>query len=467
MNREQIVACAALVVLAIAPACHPRAGAGAVRPLRADEAEIAVYLEPFPATPLVLEFDSVAAARREGAPVPLEVKLPVASSETAPRQRLLAVGRLPAGSFTALLVGVRRARVASGDLALPGGPVVTVPIDLVASPGRGEVILVGLRDAAVADRALLDPAALVGRRPERPAPPLLGLCSVQDLESVMVFDRRARGVVGLLPTLPDPREVALDEARQVAYVASAGGNRIHAFDLATFEELAPTRLRVGDRPVSLGLSPDGTTLVVAESGSESLSFVDPLGGQEQQRVAVHGEPVQVVLDRTGLRAFVVLRSEAAVAMVDVAARTVVRTIPVEEQPVRALVSPAGDRLIVAHALAPFLTVYALPAGTPLQRIFAGPGVKALLREPATGLLVVAASDARLQLYDDARLLPVGSVDLPAAATRLAADRAEGTLLALMPTRGSVAVVDVRSRRVRAEIEVGPGPRELAVPGTER
>lgn len=472
---RRLAACAVLAVaVALGPGCRPRAAA-AQRPPRGEEAELAVYLQPLPPSPLSLDLASIAVVRRDGPPVPLALRLHDVSSATANRQRLLAAGRIPAGMYAGLLVGVRRARLAMGDLAVPEEPV-SVPVEFSAPAGRGQVLFVALRPGgAISAGAVLSSSPFAAERPDRPAAPLLGLASVDELESVAVLDRRAHRVVGLLPTAPEPQEIAVDDVRQIAYVASAGGNRIQAFDLATFDELVPTRLRIGDRPLSLGLVPDGTLLVVANSGSESVSLVDPLSGEERQRIDLRGEPIQVVIDRAGLRAFVVLRRAAAVAIVGLGGDlsfgaipgAAIRTIPVEEQPARALVSPAGDQLTVAYAHAPFITVYSLPGGASLGRIFTGPGVSALLRDPATGWLVVASSDARLQVYDPGTLLPVYSIPLPAPASRLAIDAVEGALLALMPGRGSVAVIDLRSRRLRAEVDVGPGTRELALVGAAR
>lgn len=466
----------ALAICAMAAGCHPRTASAPARPPRGEEAELAVYLRPVPPSTLVLEIASVAIARREGPPVPLDVKLGEISIGTASRERLFAAGRIPTGRYTGLLVGIRKARLPAGDLAVPDA-VVTVPIDIQAGAGRGLVVAVALSEGAAASRAVLDASPFAAERPQIPPAPILALASTDELDAVAVLDRRAHRVVGLLPTAPGPREIALDDARQVAYVASARGNRIQAFDLGTLDELVSTRLRLGDVPSSLGLVPDGTQLVVANSGAEAVSLVDPLGGQERQRIELRGEPVQVVLDRPGLRAFVVLRRAAAVSMInlgsDPALGTIpgtgagIRTIPVEEQPVRALVSAKGDRLTVAYAHAPYLTVYALPGGTPVGRIFAGPGVTTLMQDPATGVLYVSSSDARVQLFDPSTLLPIDAIPLPAPATRLALDAAEAAVLALMPARGSIAVIDLRSRRVRAEIEVGPGTREFALVGAVR
>jgi len=348
-------------------------------------------------------------------------------------------------------------------LLLPEGPL-RIPVSFLVGAGRGQVVRLRLRSDAVVAGALLAPVPFEAAPAERPSALLLGLCPSTSLDAVVVFDRRAHGLVGLLPTAAEPVGVVVDAARQVAYVASAGADRIQAFDLATFDELEPTRLRAGDRPAALALTPDGSLLAVANAGSESLALVDPRSGDELARLPLGAEPSWLTLDRAGLRAFVVSRRSASVTVVDLAARTVGRAIQVEPEPVRVLVSPAGDRLVVASAHAPYLTVHSLPDGALTGRLFAGPGAGALAREPRSGLLLVAGGDARIQLFDPDSLLPVGSIPLPAPAARLAIDDAEGALLALLPATGEVAVIDLASRRLRARVDVGPGAADLALVG---
>ncbi len=68
-------------------------------------------------------------------------------------------------------------------------------------------------------------------------------------------------------------DMVLDTVRQRLYIANAGLNRVEVFDIKTKKLLAP--IAVGQLPRSLALSPDGSLLYVANSGSEAISIVDP------------------------------------------------------------------------------------------------------------------------------------------------------------------------------------------------
>jgi len=457
--------------LALAAACAGCALRAAVPtgppPRQPGDADLAVLLDPPPTGAPSVELAGIGAVGEDGTVTPLALLPRPAAAAGEPRPRLLAVGRVPHGRFAALqLQAVRGTLAGTGTpsaLLLPEGPL-RIPAGFQVAAGRGQVVRLRLRADAVVDGALLSPVPFTAAPAERPSALLLGLCPSSALDAVAVLDRRAHALVGLLPTGPRPTGVAVDTARQVAYVASAGADQVQAFDLATFDELEPTRLRAGDRPAALALTPDGTLLVVANAGSETLALVDPRSGDELERIPLTAEPSWLALDRPGLRAFVVSRRGGSVTVVDLKARAVGRVIAVEPDPVRLLVSPAGDQLLVASAHAPYLTVHSLPDGALAGRLFAGPGVGALARDPRSGLLLVAGSDARVQLFDPGSLLPVGAIPLPGPASRLAIDDAEGALLALLPATGEVAVVDLASRRLRARIDVGPGVVDLGLVG---
>ncbi|MEZ5352327.1 MAG: hypothetical protein R2762_06785 [Bryobacteraceae bacterium] len=67
-------------------------------------------------------------------------------------------------------------------------------------------------------------------------------------------------------------DMVQDTTRRRIYIANSGLNRVEVFDERTHTMLAP--IKVGQLPRSLALTPDGSTLYVANSGSESISVID-------------------------------------------------------------------------------------------------------------------------------------------------------------------------------------------------
>ena len=87
----------------------------------------------------------------------------------------------------------------------------------------------------------------------------------------------ARGNLVPIRTSLSPSEgltdVVFDSVRQRLYIANSGMNRIEVFDVRQRRLLTP--LKVGQLPRTLAMSPDNSTLFVANSGSELVSIIDP------------------------------------------------------------------------------------------------------------------------------------------------------------------------------------------------
>ncbi len=76
-----------------------------------------------------------------------------------------------------------------------------------------------------------------------------------------------------IATTPQLNDLIYDAPRNRIYIANSGLNRVEVYDIASQQFLTP--VKVGQLPISLALTPDGTALYVANSGGESISIVDP------------------------------------------------------------------------------------------------------------------------------------------------------------------------------------------------
>src|SRR5574342_158506 len=90
--------------------------------LRTDLGALYVYLDPLPAAAarLRVTLASAVAVGAEGDPIPLELRVRELDGRTAGRQRLLAAGRVPPGSYRGIALTVEGAwlRGEEGEAAL-------------------------------------------------------------------------------------------------------------------------------------------------------------------------------------------------------------------------------------------------------------------------------------------------------------------------------------------------------------
>jgi DNA-binding beta-propeller fold protein YncE len=468
MNR--LVAAACLLPLAACQAAVSRLrGLG---PLET-EGEVYLYLEPYPrgSERLAFALESSAAVASNGAVVPLELSLAEVSASSAPSQRLLAWGRLPPGAYGGFLLKVRRATLESegavSDLLVPAEP---ARVDAAFAVVRRKATLLWLwfrPEDSVRKGFAFAPVFSAGV-PEAPLSDLVGYCSNTGWDNLTVFDKRARKVVGVLPTGRGPAGIAMDPARRRAYVALSEEDQVAVLDVQSGEEIARIPLRPGDGPQELGLTPDGRLLLAVNARSGTAAFLDPAAAMELSRVRTGDEPASLVIDRSGRRAYVLNRRSATLTVLDLANRAVVTTAGTDPEPLRARLDRTGTRLYLVAAGSPYLTVFSLPDLSVWKRVLVGLGAGALEVDPRTDFVYVGGRDEdQLRVFDPASLLPMRRFELPGPAALTAIDDANDVIFSVVPSRRLVGANDLVSSRSLSPIEVGEDPYQVALAGERR
>lgn len=99
---------------------------------------------------------------------------------------------------------------------------------------------------------------------------------------------------------------------------------------------------------AIAITDDGSRLLVVNPDSNTLTVMDPVGGQKLAELAVGTDPRTVALEgRT--RAFVANRGSNTVSVVNLQDLTVVATIPVGQQPYGVVVAPEDTFVFVANS----------------------------------------------------------------------------------------------------------------------
>jgi len=99
-----------------------------MKPPLKGEGEVYLYIEPFPQEAERLRFflDAIFAVKDDGTAVPLTLSIGEFRNDDMKRQRILASGRLPQGSYSGLSFVVKRALLkgeeGEGDLLVPKQP---------------------------------------------------------------------------------------------------------------------------------------------------------------------------------------------------------------------------------------------------------------------------------------------------------------------------------------------------------
>ncbi len=428
-----------------------------------------LYLQPLApgTTTLTFSIASVSAVSGSGSEFPLTVRLKAVGPAEAGRQRLLASGRLPAGSYAGFLFRVKQANVKGerGDVALtlPETPV-RLDVPFSVGPPLAPVIWLEFRHLESLTSAGGFRPVFSASTPSRPIPARAGFVTNAGSNSITVFEKSLGQAVAVIDTCAGPSGMALDQRRRRLYVACAKDDEIQAIDVATGEVVERARVSPGDRPRELALTPNGLTLVSANNGSNSVSFFDAGSLTRQERINVGSGPGSVLIEPSGRRAFVFNTLSSSVSVLDIATRSLAATISTDSAPLRGRFNGSGDRLYIIHERSPYMTVVDPRQLAAVSRTRLRIGVSAIEVDTVRGLVCIGGGDTAIEFYDPNALMPLYSMRIRAGVAFLAIDAEESALYMVSPDTRILIVGRLGDRKVVSEIDVGDSPYSVAVMG---
>jgi YVTN family beta-propeller protein len=450
------------LVLALCLMVPPVAGAA--------DGGVYLYLQPLPpdAARLTFSMVSVSAVTGSGTEYPLAVSLKVAGPADTGKQRLLASGRLPTGSYAGFIFKVKQAGL-KGDrgevpLAVPDTPVRLDAPFAVGSPQAAVVWLVLKYQESVTTEAGFSPV-FSAVAPSRPIAARAGFVTNSGSNTITVFDKGLAQAAAVIDTCAGPAGMALDQRRRRLYVACPKDDEIQAIDVVSGDILERSRVSPGDRPREVALTPDGSTLVSVNPGSNSVSFFDAVSLTRQERVNVGSGPGSILVGPTGQRAFVLNALSSSVSVIDIASRRLVATVSTDSAPLRGAFNGRGDRLYVIHDRSPYMTVLDPQQLTLVTRARLRIGVSAIAVDTVRGLVCIGgSSDTTIEFYDPNALMPIYAMKTRAGVSYLAVDAEDNRLYMVSATTQSLIVGRLADRKVASEIDVGDSPYCVAVMG---
>lgn len=462
--------CALLVLPALAMAACAAARGPETRPALENEGALFVYLEPLPQDAAGLSFAvrSVSAIRDDGAGMPLVVQLRDVGMRSAGRERLLAWGALSPGAYAAVALELASASLRgardTAELQAPEAPVrVEIPFSVARRRAAVLTLRLHFRDSVSAE-GRFEPA-LSAAMPDKLAEGLLGLATASGANTVTIFDKTTGAVSAVVPTGRQPRGLAVDPASRRAYVTIEDDDAIEVIDLLQPAVIDRLRLTAGDRPADAVLTGDGSRLLVVDSGSDTVSFVDPRSLFEIRRVPVGNGPSSVALDPQGRRAYVFNTLADSITVLDVVSGAVVANLATDAGPLRGAFNRAGDRLFVIQESSSNLLVLDPSSLSVVQRVYVGLGATALKVDTRTDRIFVGRrGTAAVDIYDPFSLLPVDSIPAGGDVSYLTLDGERNDLGLVLRDGGEVALVRNVGHAEFARVDVGDAPARVAFMG---
>ena len=459
---KRVIACLMAVVLAAVTGCQARAEQ--LRPALAEDGEIYFYMEPFPpgADRLSFSLEGIYAVAGDGTLVPLGLRMARFSFKFDSRQRLAAWGVLPPGRYKGLAFKVRnasleRAEGGKADLLVPGKPV-REDFPFSVEQKQAAVIAADLvSDNAVKAGFSFTPAFDM-KIPVKPVDALLGYVVNYGSNDVTIFDKAAMEVTGVIPTGPGPVSMVLDRELKRGYISISGEDTIDVIDMVSGSIIRRIRLNPGDDPRELALTPDNKTLLCINSGSDTVSVIDPVSYIETSRIKVGTQPLTISLDRAGGRAYVFNYFSNTVSIIDIPSGTVVATVTTDLTPLRGEFSRNGDKFYVINEGSPYLTAIDPATLSIVKRQFAGMGMRAIKVDPHTDLIYIGKEgDPNIEVYNPFTLMPEDYIKGGRDVSFMAIDGDENNLCVTDPGENALLFINLASRETASKIDVGEDP----------
>lgn len=441
-----------------------------VKTVLEEEGQLFVYAEPFPPESERLRFSlsAVLAVREDNQQYPLVLARSEMTPDTMAGQHLLASGALPPGRYAGLAFTAKDAAL-KGEAGYSHLLTETTPVrnDFPFEIKRKKALTIALTlkpSRALQDGFRFTPSFSLALPPP-PLPALTGYVSNRGGNTITVFDKKSGRVGGVIIAGQAPAGLAIDQTRRQVYVALADEDAIAVIDMQAGEIINKVALQGRDEPQELALTRDGRTLLALNSGSDTVSFIEPLALVERSRVKVGDNPISLTVDRAGQRAYVCNSFSNSISVIDIPNRALITTVPTEPAPLRGEFNRSGDRLFIAFESSPYLAVFDAASLSMVKRAYVGPAISALKLDTRTDMLYVARKNsATVEGLDPFSLLPVDYLIAGDTVTHMAIDKDEGNFFFIVPEKNRVAAFNPASKAVVFELDTGMAPYRLTLMG---
>lgn len=429
-----------------------------------------VYLQPLPQETHRLTFTIAHLAARRADDTLfslLEGPAVLRGSDLIGIQKKLLTAALPPGDYNALVLRLTGATLLAeeGETALlsPSEP---IHIDHRFSVKRNQAKTLFLDlspERLITDGFNFTPRFSVWQ-PERQLINLKGFICDTEANSISVFNKEKPEIIGTIATGRSPKGMALDQEREWLYVALAEDDVIDVIEVNNGKILGRVKLRSGDRPLDLALTPDGKTLVSINSGSNTASIIDTVSLFERSRINFSSDPVSVFMDISGTRAYVLHPMFNSLSVIGISSYQQKISVVLDEAPAQGDVSSDGKELYITTAFSPNLLVINAANLAITGRIYIGVGMLSVEVDAKTGLVYIGNKSGEISIVDPSQGIVIDSFELNGPVAHMTIDNEDNTLFALLPDNSEVQKIDLVSKKLLGVLNVGKGVSSVAVMG---
>jgi YVTN family beta-propeller protein len=279
--------------------------------------------------------------------------------------------------------------------------------------------------------------------------------------TVSVIDTDAGKVVATVPVAAGPHGMAITQDGRTVYVSGDRSSSLNVIDTVT-DKVVKT-IPVGKIPNGIALTPDNRLLLATVYGENRLAFIDTATQTVVATTAVP-KPHTVAISPDGKFAYVTVQEPGhfGLALIDLATRSLVRSVPLEKTPRDGEFDSNGKAFYFTQAGISSVQVLDPSSDGIIAQIPTGvsPHFVGRPRGSAFGLIVVQGP-GELLLFDPATDQPARRVAVGKQPHWATASGDGKTAYVTNEGSNDVTVVDLATGRT-ATIPVGNAPRKIVM-----
>ena len=270
------------------------------------------------------------------------------------------------------------------------------------------------------------------------------------------------GVVSLVCLLGTVLLAVPAQARPFAYVTNSSSSSVSVIDAATNAVIAT--IGVGNRPIGVAFTPNGSRVYVANSGSDSVSVIDTATNTVIANVDVGSFPQGLAITPNGSRVYVVDTNSNSLSVIETRTNTVIATVEVGMGPEGIAITPDGARVYVANFGSGAVSVIDTATNTVVATIALVNSFGVAITPDGSHAYVTNLLSSSVSVIDTATNTVIATIKnvFQPVSVAITPDGTRAYVTNSSATFGSVSAIDTATNTVVATVGVGPDTQGLAI-----
>jgi len=431
----------------------------------ADEGQVFLYIScpEKPTFDITFSIAGISFLRQSEEWIDLAMEKLVHSADLLDRQIKLFEFYLPAGKYKQIKITISEAKLRKNgktfSLAVPQ-PEGEYFIDIKTSLERGESSALFIDwnpQQSVYDKYLFQPEMTI-RKQGIEIKNVLAYVTNTDSNCVAVIDRHADKVVAMIAVGQSPMGISASADGSRIYVANSGSNNISVIDTYT-RGLINTISNFNYSPAELALSKDGQTLYATNPDSDNISVIDTVSNMPTAFIPVGRRPLGIEVDQDRREIYVANSKSNSISIIDMADNRVKDTATVGFNPIDVAVQ--DDMLYVTNAGSNNISVMDLSSHSIVKtmRLFGSP---TCLVPGLSGRIYVSNANNEISIIYASMSMITKNISVGKNPAKMAVDSFRKKLYVVNSLSEDVSVIDLTKKKLETIIQVGRKPHGIAL-----